>query len=91
MELEKVNIESLGFDHPICSEILDIKSKSFTKMPESFCNIFKESFKKYKLDYNIMIMDTYKEIIYNKESKINLNKDLYDIEFEEWLNNSEKL
>ena len=45
---------------------------------------------KYKLDYNIMIMDTYKEIIYNKESKINLDEDLCDVEFGEWLDNSER-
>ncbi|CAI2186649.1 10887_t:CDS:2, partial [Funneliformis geosporum] len=32
-ELEEVDIESLGFDHTICSEVLDVKPKSFTKMP----------------------------------------------------------
>ncbi len=37
-----------------------------------------------------MIMDTYKEIIYNKESKINLDEDLCDVEFGEWLDNSER-
>jgi len=51
-------------------------------MPESLCNIFKESFEKYKLDHNNIIIDTCKEIIYNKESKINLDKDLYNIKFE---------
>ncbi|CAI2193411.1 15610_t:CDS:1, partial [Funneliformis geosporum] len=35
-ELEEVDIESLGFDHPICSGVLDIKSEPFTKMSESF-------------------------------------------------------
>ncbi len=50
-------------------------------MSESFCDIFKESFEKYKLDHNDIIMDTCKEIIYNEESKINLNEDLHNIEF----------
>ena len=50
-------------------------------MPESFCDIFKESFEKYKLDHNDMIMDTYREIIHNEESKINLNEDLSNVEF----------
>ncbi len=36
-------------------------------------------------------MDTYKEIIYNEESKINLNEDLHNIEFGKWLNSFEKL
>ncbi len=91
MELEKVNVKILGFDHPICFRVLDIKSKPFTEMPESLCDIFKEPFKKYRLDYNDMIIDTYKEFIHNEESKINLDKDLHDVEFEKWLDTSEKL
>ena len=51
-------------------------------MPESLCDIFKESFEKYKLDHNNIIMDICKEIIYNEKSKINLDEDLYNIEFE---------
>ncbi|CAI2195141.1 12814_t:CDS:2, partial [Funneliformis geosporum] len=57
IELEEIDIESLGFDHPICSEVLD-KLKLFTKMPGSFCDIFKEPFEKYKLDHNNMMIDT---------------------------------
>src|SRR6266542_4452251 len=44
MELEQINVENLGFDHPICSGVLDIKSKPFIEMPESLCDIFKEFF-----------------------------------------------
>ena len=91
MELEQINVENLGFDHPICSGVLDIKLKPFIEMPESLCNIFKESFEKYKLDHNDIIMDTCKEIIYNEESKINLDEDLHNIEFGKWLNSFEKL
>ena len=90
-ELEKVDVESLEFDHPICSEVLDIKSEPFTKIPGSFCNIFKEPFKKYKLDHNDMIMDTCREIIHNEESKINLDEDLSNVEFGKWLDSSERL
>lgn len=90
-ELEKVNVESLGFNHPICSGVLDIKSEPFTKMPRSFCDIFKVPFEKYKLDPNNMIMDTCKKIIHNEESKINLNEDLHDVKFGKWLDNSERL
>jgi hypothetical protein len=90
-ELEKIDVKSLGFDHPICSGVLDIKSEPFTKMPGSFCDIFKELFEKYKLDHNDMIMDTCREIIYNEESKINLDEDLSDVEFGKWLDTSERL
>ncbi|GET02975.1 hypothetical protein GLOIN_2v1762192 [Rhizophagus clarus] len=90
-ELEKVDVESLGFDHPICSGVLDIKSEPFTKMPGSFCDIFKKPFEKYKLDHNDMILDTCREIIHNEESKINLDEDLSNVEFRKWLNSSERL
>ena len=36
-------------------------------------------------------MNTCKEIIYNEELKINLDEDLHNIEFEKWLDGSEKL
>src|SRR5215216_4809040 len=91
IELEEVDIESLGFDHPLCSGVLDVKSEPFTKMPGSFCDIFKKPFEKYKLDHNNMIMDTCREIIHNEESKINLDEDLNDIIFGEWLDSSERL
>ncbi|CAI2196270.1 17656_t:CDS:1, partial [Funneliformis geosporum] len=77
-ELEKVNVESLGFDHPICSGVLDIKSEPFTEMPGSLCDVFKEPFEKYRLDHNGTIMDTCKEFIHNEELKINLDEDLHD-------------
>src|SRR5947199_4791883 len=91
MELEKVDVKSLEFDHSICFRVLDIKSELFTKMPESFCDIFKEPFEKYKLDHNDMILDTCREIIHNEESKINLDEDLSNIEFGKWLDSSERL
>src|SRR6266480_7102664 len=43
-ELEEVDVKSLGFDYPICSGILNVKSELFIDMPVSFCDIFKESF-----------------------------------------------
>jgi len=50
MELEKINVKDLGFDHLICSDVLDIKSESFTNMPGSVYDIFKKPFQKYKLE-----------------------------------------
>ena len=44
MKLNNINVENLGFDHPICSEVLDIKSELFINIPESFCDIFKKLF-----------------------------------------------
>ncbi len=82
IELEKINVKSLGFNHLIYFEVFNIKSESFTKIPKSFYDIFKKSFKKYKLDHNDMIMNICKEIIYNKKLKINLDEDLRDVKFE---------
>src|SRR5436190_19763818 len=80
-ELEEVDVESLGFDHPICSGVLDIRSEPFSEIPVSFCDIFKEPFQEYKLNRNDFIMDTCIETIRNEESKINLDEDLHDVEF----------
>ena len=89
-ELEEVDIESLRFDHPIYSGVLDIKFKSFIEMLVLFCDIFKDPFQKYKLKHCNIILNSYKEFIYNEKSKINLDEDLHD-GFERWLNSSKKL
>ncbi len=91
MELNNINVENLGFDHPICSGVLDIKSEPFINIPESFCDIFKEPFQKYKLEQNQDILDTCKEFIQNEESKINEDEDLRDVGFGKWLDSSERL
>ncbi len=91
MELNNMNVENLGFDHPICSGVLDIKSEPFINIPGSFCDIFKELFQKYKLEQNYDILDTCKEFILNEESKINEDEDLRDVEFGKWLDSSERL
>ncbi|CAG8498178.1 12634_t:CDS:2, partial [Acaulospora morrowiae] len=74
MELKEINVEDLGFDHPICSGVLDLKSVPFTNIPGSVCDTFKEPFQKYKLEQNHNVMDTCKEFIRNEESKINIDE-----------------
>ncbi|GES86480.1 hypothetical protein GLOIN_2v1762192 [Rhizophagus clarus] len=91
MELNNINVENLGFDHPICSGVLDAKSEPFINIPGSFCDIFKEPFQKYKLEQNHDILDTCEEFIQNEESKINEDEDLRDVEFGKWLDSSERL
>ena len=91
MELEKINVENLRFDHLICSGILDIKSEPFTDIPESVFDIFKELFQKYKLKQNHDIMEACKEFIQNEESKINMNEVLGNINYREWLDKLKEL
>ena len=91
IELEEINVENLEFDHPICSGVLDIKSKPFTNMPGSVCNIFKKPFQKYKLEQNHDVMEACKEFIQNEELKINVNEVLGNINYGEWLDKSEEL
>ena len=62
--------------------VLDIRSEPFTKMPESFCDVFKKPFQKYRLDQNDIIMDIYKEFIHNEKLKINVDDDLSNVEYE---------
>ncbi|PKB98871.1 hypothetical protein RhiirA5_366760, partial [Rhizophagus irregularis] len=90
-ELEEINVENLGFDHPICSGVLDIKSEPFTNMPGSVSDIFKEPFRKYKLEQNHDIMEACKEFIQNEESKINIDEVLGNINYGEWLDKPEEL
>src|SRR3989337_4545025 len=81
-ELEEINVEDLGFDHPICSGVLDIKSEPFTNIPGSVCDIFKEPFQKYKLERNHDVMKACKEFIQNEESKINVDEVLGNINYD---------
>jgi len=90
-ELKEINVENLGFDHPICSGVLDIKSEPFTNMPGSVSDIFKEPFRKYKLEQNRDIMEACKEFIQNEESKINMDEVLGNINYGEWLDKPEEL
>ncbi|CAG8484004.1 27021_t:CDS:2 [Dentiscutata erythropus] len=40
-KLEKIQIEELGYDYPLCSRILDDSSKPFTKLSEEDKKVFK--------------------------------------------------
>ena len=60
-------------------------------MPESVCDIFKKLFQKYKLEQNHDIMEACKEFIQNKESKINIDEVLGNINYREWLDKPEEL
>ncbi len=91
MKLEEINVKNLGFDHSICSGVLDIKSEFFTDIPGLVCDIFKKLFQKYKLEQNHDIMETCKEFIRNEESKINMNEVLGNINYGEWLDKPEEL
>ncbi len=90
-ELEKINLKNFGFNHLICSGILDIKSEPFTNMPESVSDIFKKLFRKYKLEQNYDIMKACKEFIQNEKSKINIDKVLDNINYRKWLDKPEEL
>src|SRR6266498_947419 len=91
MELEEINVKNLGFDHPICSGVLNIKSESFTIMPGSVSDIFKKPFRRYKLEQNYDVMEACKEFIQNEESKINMDEVLGNINYGEWLDKPEEL
>ncbi|CAG8559672.1 10779_t:CDS:2, partial [Scutellospora calospora] len=69
-ELHYIKVEELGFDHPLCSGILDIRSEPFTKMPTSLCNIFQEPFQMYKLKQNSTIFNMCKKFVKNEEGRI---------------------
>ncbi|CAI2194560.1 6391_t:CDS:1, partial [Funneliformis geosporum] len=72
-ELEEINVENLGFNHPICSGVLDIKSEPFTNILGSVSDIFKKPFRRYNLEQNHDVIEACKEFIWKEESKINMD------------------
>ena len=84
-------MKNLEFNHLICLGVLDIKSESFTNMPKSVSNIFKELFWKYKLEQNYDIIEARKKFIQNEELKINIDKVLSNINYKEWLDKPKEL
>jgi hypothetical protein len=60
-------------------------------MSRLFCDVFKELFQKYRLDQNDIIIDVCKEFIHNEKSKINMDDNLSNIEYERWLDNLKML
>ncbi|RGB23829.1 hypothetical protein C1646_773944 [Rhizophagus diaphanus] len=91
MELGEIDVENLEFNHPICSDVLDIKSEPFINMLGSVSDIFKEPFRKYKLEQNHDIMEACIEFIQNKELKINMDELLDNINYGKWLDKPEEL
>lgn len=66
-ELREVNVENLGYAHPLCSGILDDSSMPFTNMTEELCDIFRSSSRKFIIPTDAKLKATCEEFIREKK------------------------
>lgn len=90
-ELENVDVQSLGFDHPICSGVFDTEFEPFNNIPTSFHDIFKQSFQKFKLKESEMVMDTCREFFDNLGNEEPMDVGLDNVIYGKWLDGSNKI
>lgn len=92
-ELGKANVEDLGYDHPLCSGILDDSSFPFTKISKDSCEVFREQIKIYIIPSNEFLKITCEEFV-QKEKEKDLSKlsvTYGNARFGEFLDGPEKL
>jgi hypothetical protein len=98
LELKKVNIDNLPYDHPLCSGILDTSSEPFVNqsMSESTRNTFQKPIEKYNIDENKPLKDICKKFV--QDEKLSYQKklfsgrfDIQDVNFGEFIDTSANL
>ncbi|CAG8786330.1 16491_t:CDS:1, partial [Dentiscutata erythropus] len=67
-ELEKIQIEELGYDHPLCSGILDDSSKPFTEEDKK---VFKAPSRKFLIQHDETLKDICKKFVLGKTVYLN--------------------
>lgn len=91
-ELHMINVEKLGYDHPLCSGILDDSLEPFITISKTSLDIFREPSKKFRLPINIALKNTCEEFIQKeKEKSLNPPKLFGDAMLGEFLDKPEKL
>ncbi|CAG8801228.1 23167_t:CDS:10, partial [Gigaspora margarita] len=92
-ELQEIKIEDLGYDHLLCSEILDDSSVPFTKMPEDLRQIFNASSKKFLIPNNSILKKFCEDFVRKEKNKCTekLPKSFGSTKYRTFLDNPEKL
>src|SRR6266511_2583911 len=68
-QLNEIKVEDLGYDHLLCSGILDISSTPFTKMAKDICNHFNVLSDKFSIPFNKAIMNTCENFVHKEKEK----------------------
>src|SRR6185312_11822062 len=92
-ELKSIKVENLGYDHPLCSGILDDCSTPITEIPERSREAFKASSKKYHIRHCEILKNICEEYVLKENKKISTKmfEDLDDASFGEFLDRPERL
>ncbi|CAG8822817.1 43764_t:CDS:1, partial [Gigaspora margarita] len=89
-ELEKIQIEKLGYDHSLCSGILDDSLKPFTALSEEDKNVFKASSKKFLIQHDETLKNICKKFVLGKTEK-NYNEEYGDALYDEFFGSTQKV
>ncbi|KAF0419887.1 hypothetical protein F8M41_007119 [Gigaspora margarita] len=89
-ELDNINVKELGFDHPICSGILDVSSEPFSKISRT---IFKAPSRRYLIPPNQMLMKFCEDFVRKEEEERQTKtlNTLSDVLFGKFIDSSEEL
>ncbi|CAG8721920.1 17060_t:CDS:2 [Dentiscutata erythropus] len=92
MELNKINVEKLGYDHPLCSGILDDSLEPFTTISKDFLKTFKKPCKKFELPESTELKNICVEFVQKENEKyLNPPQNFGNAVFGEFLDKPEKL
>ncbi|CAG8820883.1 23056_t:CDS:2, partial [Gigaspora margarita] len=89
-KLEKIQIEKLGYDHPLCSGILDDSLEPFTALSKEDKNVFKASSRKFLIQHDKTLKDICKKFVLGKTEK-NHDDEYGDALYGEFLDRPKKL
>ncbi|CAG8554218.1 1210_t:CDS:2 [Racocetra fulgida] len=91
-QLYKIDVEKLGYNHPLYSEILDESFKPFMNMTKQSIEIFRDSRKNFILPTSTMLKDICEKFVQEKQEKYNRPSRVYgDAIFGKFLDEPEKL
>ena len=68
-ELQKINLENLGYAHPLSSGIMDDSLEPITEMPEELRNIFRSSSRKYIIPIDAKLQATCEKFVQSEKKK----------------------
>lgn len=93
MKLNKINVKNFGYDHRLCSEILDDSLVPIIDISDKSREIFTAPGKKFLISANEMIMNSCKQFIDKEkvEKHIKEVNNFGDAKFGEFLDRPKKL
>ncbi|RIB02957.1 hypothetical protein C2G38_827001 [Gigaspora rosea] len=93
-ELGKLDVSKLGYDHPVCSGILDYESKPISTLLPEHRDMFQEGVKKFVIEKDQKLCDLCEKFTLGEENRILMEEVALTpriVASGEWIDSSEKL